>query len=76
MDEIEQLAIDRAKAIFGAEHANLQPYSGSNPNTAVYLAMLEPGDTVMGMSLARAGIYPTVIRGISPASSITSCPMG
>ena len=55
VDEIEQLAIDRAKALFGAEHANVQPYSGSNPNTAVYLAMLEPGDTVMGMSLAQGG---------------------
>lgn len=55
VDEIEQLAIDRAKALFGAEHANVQPYSGSNPNAAVYLAMLEPGDTVMGMSLAQGG---------------------
>ena len=55
VDEIEQLAIDRAKAIFGAEHANVQPYSGSNPNAAVYLSMLEPGDTVMGMSLAQGG---------------------
>ncbi len=55
VDEIEQLAIDRAKRLFGAEHANVQPYSGSNPNAAVYLAMLEPGDTVMGMSLAQGG---------------------
>ncbi len=55
VDEIEQLGIDRAKALFGAEHANLQPYSGSNPNAAVYLAMLDPGDTVMGMSLAQGG---------------------
>ena len=55
VDEIEQLAIDRATALFGAEHANVQPYSGSNPNAAVYLAMLEPGDTVMGMSLAQGG---------------------
>ena len=55
VDEIEQLAIDRAMALFGAEHANVQPYSGSNPNAAVYLAMLEPGDTVMGMSLAQGG---------------------
>ena len=55
VDEIEQLGIDRAKALFGAEHANVQPYSGSNPNAAVYLAMLEPGDTVMGMSLAQGG---------------------
>ncbi len=55
VDEIEQLAIDRAKQLFDAEHANVQPYSGSNPNAAVYLAMLEPGDTVMGMSLAQGG---------------------
>ncbi len=55
VDEIEQLAIDRAKMLFGAEHANVQPYSGSNPNSAVYVAMLEPGDTVMGMSLAQGG---------------------
>ena len=55
VDEIEQLAIDRAKQLFGAEHANVQPYSGSNPNAAVYLAMLEPNDTVMGMSLAQGG---------------------
>ncbi len=55
VDEIEQLAIDRAKALFGAEHANVQPYSGSNPNAAVYLAMLQPGATVMGMSLAQGG---------------------
>ena len=55
VDEIEQLGIDRAKALFGAEHANVQPYSGSNPNAAVYLSMLEPGDTVMGMSLAQGG---------------------
>lgn len=55
VDEIEQLAIDRAKALFGAEHVNVQPYSGSNPNAAVYLSMLEPGDTVMGMSLAQGG---------------------
>lgn len=55
VDEIEQLAIDRAKQLFGAEHANVQPYSGSNPNAAVYLAVLEPNDTVMGMSLAQGG---------------------
>ena len=55
VDEIEQLAIDRAKQLFGAEHANVQPYSGSNPNAAVYLAMLEHNDTVMGMSLAQGG---------------------
>lgn len=55
IDQIEQLAIDRAKALFGAEHANVQPYSGSPANLAVYLALLKPGDTVMGMSLPNGG---------------------
>ena len=51
VDVIEQLAIDRAKALFGAEHANVQPYSGSPANLAVYLAFVKPGETVMGMAL-------------------------
>ena len=51
VDEIEQLAIDRAKALFGAEHANVQPHSGSQANVAVYLALLKPGDTILGMDL-------------------------
>jgi glycine hydroxymethyltransferase len=55
IDVVEQLAIDRAKALFGAEHANVQPYSGSPCNLAVYLAFLQPGDTVMGISLASGG---------------------
>ena len=55
IDQIEQLAIDRAKALFGAEHANVQPYSGSPCNLAVYLAFLQPGDTVMGMALPHGG---------------------
>jgi glycine hydroxymethyltransferase len=55
IDKIEQLAVDRAKALFGAEHANVQPYSGSPANLAVYLAFLSPGDTVMGMSLPHGG---------------------
>ena len=55
VDAIEQLAIDRAKALFGAEHANVQPYSGSPANLAVYLAFCEPGDTVMGMALPAGG---------------------
>src|SRR5262252_2723512 len=50
IDPIEQLCIDRAKAVFGADHANVQPYSGSPANLAVYLAFLQPGDTVMGMA--------------------------
>jgi glycine hydroxymethyltransferase len=55
IDRIEQLCIDRAKALFGAEHANVQPYSGSPANLAVYLAFLKPGDTVMGMGLPAGG---------------------
>jgi glycine hydroxymethyltransferase len=55
VDEIETLAIDRAKELFGAEHANVQPHSGSQANTAVYLTLLEPGDTVLGLDLAHGG---------------------
>lgn len=55
VDVVEQLAIDRAKEIFGAEHANVQPHSGANANTAVYFAMLKPGDTILGMNLAHGG---------------------
>jgi glycine hydroxymethyltransferase len=54
-DAIEQLAIDRAKKLFGAEHANVQPHSGSQTNQAVYLAMLQPGDPILGMNLAAGG---------------------
>jgi len=55
MDDIEQLAIDRAKKLFGAEHANVQPHSGTTANLAVYLAALKPGDKIMGMNLAHGG---------------------
>jgi glycine hydroxymethyltransferase len=55
IDEVERLAISRAKELFGAEHVNVQPYSGSPANLAVYLAFLEPGDTVMGLSLPAGG---------------------
>lgn len=55
VDVIEQLAIDRAKTLFGADYANVQPHAGSQANSAVYLALLEPGDTVLGMSLAHGG---------------------
>ena len=55
VDPLEQLAIQRAKSLFGADHANVQPYSGSPANLAVYFALLKPGDTVMGMSLPHGG---------------------
>lgn len=55
VDVVEQLAIDRAKALFGADYANVQPHSGSSANAAVFLALLEAGDTVLGMSLAHGG---------------------
>ena len=55
VDEAESLAIDRAKAIFGAEHANVQPHSGAQANMAVYFGLLEPGDTVMGLRLDQGG---------------------
>jgi glycine hydroxymethyltransferase len=55
VDDIEQLAIDRAMQLFGAEHANVQPYSGSPANMAVYFALLKPGDTVLGMELSQGG---------------------
>ena len=55
IDQVEQLAIDRAKALFGVDHANVQPLSGAPANLAVYLAFLQPGDTVMGMSLPMGG---------------------
>jgi len=55
VDVVEQLAIDRAKELFGAEHANVQPHSGSQANQSVFFAMLNPGDTIMGMDLAHGG---------------------
>ncbi|WP_293976454.1 serine hydroxymethyltransferase [uncultured Clostridium sp.] len=55
VDEIEQIAIDRAKELFGAEHANVQPHSGSQANMAVYFTVLQPGDTVLGMDLSNGG---------------------
>jgi glycine hydroxymethyltransferase len=55
VDVVEQLAIDRAKALFGAEHANVQPHSGSQANMAVYFSQLEPGDTILAMDLTHGG---------------------
>src|SRR4029453_15045721 len=55
VDVIEQLAIDRAKALFGAEHANVQPPAGAQANAAVFHALLQPGDTMMGLALPHGG---------------------
>ncbi|BCU07331.1 serine hydroxymethyltransferase [Allochromatium tepidum] len=79
VDVAEQLAIDRAKQLFGADYANVQPHSGSQANAAVYMALCEPGDTVLGMSLAHGGhlthgakpnfsgkIYNAVQYGLNP----------
>lgn len=55
VDQVEQLAIDRAKQLFGAEHANVQPHSGAQANMAVYFALLKPGDTVLGLNLSHGG---------------------
>ncbi|MEJ2308693.1 MAG: serine hydroxymethyltransferase [Gammaproteobacteria bacterium] len=79
VDKAEQLAIDRAKALFDADYANVQPHSGSQANAAVYMALCEPGDTVLGMSLAHGGhlthgarpnfsgkIYNAVQYGLNP----------
>ena len=55
VDKVENLAIERAKKLFGAEHANVQPHSGAQANMAVYFALIQPGDTVLGMNLAHGG---------------------
>src|SRR5690606_13712203 len=55
VDIVEDLAIDRAKALFGAEHANVQPHSGANANMAAYFSLLDPGDRVLGMNLSEGG---------------------
>ena len=55
VDVSEQLAIDRAKAVFGAEHANVQPHAGAQANNAVYMALCDPGDTILGLELAHGG---------------------
>src|SRR5256885_16143161 len=55
VDVAESLAIDRAKELFGAEHANVQPHAGAQANNAAYMALIEPGDTILGMELAHGG---------------------
>ncbi len=81
VDPIETLAVDRAKELFGAEHANVQPYSGSPANLAVLLGLCDPGDTIMGLSLPAGGhltffndtaaTAPTAGRSAPPASTTT-----
>ena len=61
VDMVEELAIERAKQLFGAEHVNVQPHSGSQANFGVYFALLEPGDTIMGMNLSHGGQFNTWI---------------
>lgn len=83
VDEVEQLAIDRAKELFGAEYANVQPHSGSQANNAVFQAFLQPGDTFMGMNLSEGGhlthgspvnfsgkIYNAVHYGVDPETEM------
>ena len=75
VDVAEQLAIDRAKELFGAAYVNVQPHSGSQANAAVYMALLEPGDHVLGMSLAHGATLPTVQKSIFRESCTTQCSM-
>ncbi|WP_461831739.1 serine hydroxymethyltransferase [Aquifex sp.] len=83
VDIVENLAIERAKKLFGAEHANVQPHSGSQANMAVYFAVLNPGDTIMGMDLAHGGhlthgskvnfsgkLYNVVYYGVNPENEL------
>ena len=66
VDEVERIAIDRAKNLFGAQHINVQPHSGAQANAAVFLALLKPGDTILGMSLDAGG---HLTHGAKPAMS-------
>lgn len=73
VDKVERIAIARAKEIFGADHANVQPHSGAQANAAVYFALVKPGDTVMGMSLAHGGHLTHGALLTFPARSIILC---
>ena len=85
IDKVEQLAIDRAKALFAAEHANVQPHSGSQANMSVYLTALKPGDTILSLELSHGGhlthglkvnfsgrLYTIVHYGVSRATDIVA----
>ncbi len=69
VDKVEQLAIDRVCELYGAEYANVQPHSGAQANMAVFMAVLKPGDTFMGLDLAHGGHPRTVRPSTCPASS-------
>jgi len=71
VDMVEQLAIDRLKQLFGADHANVQAHSGAQANAAVYLAFLKPGDVVLGLDLSQGGHLTTARPSTSRDSSIT-----
>ena len=77
IDPIEQIACERAEQLFGVDHANVQPYSGSPANLAVYLAFLAPGETVMGMSLPMGGHlthgWPVSVTGSGSGRCSTAC---
>ncbi len=73
VDVAEQLAIDRAKQLFDADYANVQPHSGSQANAAVYMALIQPGDTILGMSLDAGGHLTHGARPTFPARSTTPC---
>ena len=70
VDKVETLAIERAKKLFGAEHANVQPHSGAQANTAVYASVLQPGDKVLGMNLSHGG---HLTHGGSFPAQVSSC---
>ena len=73
IDPVEELAVARAEALFGVDHANVQPYSGSPANLAVYLAFMTPGDTFLSLELPTAGTSPTARRCRRPASGSARC---
>ena len=72
VDVIEQIAIDRAKQLFGAEYANVQPHSGAQANLAAYMAVLQPGDTIVGMDLANGGHRSSSSRARRPIRAPSS----
>ena len=70
IDEVERLAIERAKALFGADHANVQPYSGASANVAVLHALCQPGDVVLGFDFADGDTRPSAGTRPSPGASL------